>query len=312
MNSAVTTKENSFWWQQMYFGSLLGPLLFSMFINDLPPVLRNCRFHLYADDLQIYVEGDPSDPTSCFKLMNEILADVEHWASSHGLEINPKKSQAIVIHKRSHNIPTTPLFINNEPIPFVENVKNLGIIFNSHLTWSDHVSLLCRKVHGSLFSLRRFRDITPYSTKLLLARSLLIHFFTYGAELIYAADSDSMRHMSVAFNNIVRYVCGLGPREHVSARRDILVGCDLPNFLKMRVVTFIWRLLQSGCPDYLFSLLERGASSRISGLLVPGSSCDVYRNSLFVSGVSLFNSLPRDARASRGSIRGYFLNDRDP
>ena len=78
-------------------GSVLGTLLFSIYINNVSTVLKYCRYHLYADELQIYLHS-PLDPLndSVTKLNTDLLA-ILNWSSSFGLNLNPIKSQAILL-----------------------------------------------------------------------------------------------------------------------------------------------------------------------------------------------------------------------
>jgi len=72
-------------------GSVLGLLLFSIYVNNLPSILSECEVHLYADDVQIYVSRPVTEIHAC---------DIEKWAKENGLGIIPKKSKCLVIGKK--------------------------------------------------------------------------------------------------------------------------------------------------------------------------------------------------------------------
>jgi hypothetical protein len=79
---------------------VLGPLLFSLFIHDIAGMIGDrCRYHLYADDLQLYINFSckPEDIAKCVRLINDILADIVKWSEKQGLKLNPNKSQAMII-----------------------------------------------------------------------------------------------------------------------------------------------------------------------------------------------------------------------
>ena len=73
-------------------GNDLGPLLFSIYINNVFNVLKYCRYHLYAEDLQIYIHSPPDSLNDCVAKLNIDLLAVFNWSSSFGLNLNPIKS----------------------------------------------------------------------------------------------------------------------------------------------------------------------------------------------------------------------------
>jgi hypothetical protein len=78
-------------------GFVLGPLLFSIFINDIVAYIEFCRLHMYADDVHLYLSDDPCSLDECICRMNADLHRLYIWAAENGLCLNPEKSQAIVI-----------------------------------------------------------------------------------------------------------------------------------------------------------------------------------------------------------------------
>jgi len=84
-------------------GSILGPLLFSLYVNDLPNILTKCDMHMYADDVQLYVSCPVGQNNECARVCNSELDMVCKWAEHNILSLNPLKSKCIVIHNRSFN-----------------------------------------------------------------------------------------------------------------------------------------------------------------------------------------------------------------
>jgi len=84
-------------------GTILGPLLFSPYVNDLPNILSKCDMHMYADDVQLYVSCPVSQINECVRVCNSELDMVCKWPERNRLSLNPLKSKCIVIHERSFN-----------------------------------------------------------------------------------------------------------------------------------------------------------------------------------------------------------------
>lgn len=129
---------------------VLSPLFFSLFINYF---CHNLAFpyHLYADDLQICRQCSLHDLPNTIKALSQELTIFCARSKSLGLIINPKKTQAIIIGSPRL---ICPISFNNLPnisfdgikIPFTEKVKNLGIIFDQHLSWKPQICEVSCKV----------------------------------------------------------------------------------------------------------------------------------------------------------------------
>jgi len=170
-------------------GSVLGPLLFTMYVNDISSVLRHCKYHMYADDLQLYIHTRPGSLNDAIHKVNEDLDLILTWTRKVGLALNAEKSQAILIGRQrllcTTNQNSQPLIkINNKSIPFSSSVKNLGVHMDSNLHWTDHISKTSQKVFAILHSLYHLKKIsTPKPKKDSSANTYnasfrLLRFFT--------------------------------------------------------------------------------------------------------------------------------------
>jgi Reverse transcriptase (RNA-dependent DNA polymerase) len=117
-------------------GSILSPLLFSLFINDRYLSLRDSKFHFYADDLQIYLSGRRGDLSGFAARVNSELAVILNWFQINGLLLNPRKSQAMLIINRNSPRNSTQLMLGAEPIDWSSSVKDLGIFVDSRMNFS--------------------------------------------------------------------------------------------------------------------------------------------------------------------------------
>lgn len=121
-------------------GSVLGPFLFVLFINDLPDVIRHSNIYLYADDIKIYKTIKSTSDTD---LLQSDLNATDKWLKLNGLIISPHKSAILTIGNnakitRSYNI-------GNSEIPNVESFRDLGVIIDRSLNFSMNTSTVCNK-----------------------------------------------------------------------------------------------------------------------------------------------------------------------
>jgi Reverse transcriptase (RNA-dependent DNA polymerase) len=114
---------------------VLGPLLFSLHTHDISKILKHrCKYHIHANDIQLYIECSPSELEEAIQIMICILGDLVTWTESHGLKLNPTKSQAMLIATQNTRAQSlTPFTLNGTQLEFTDTVKNLGVFFDKHL-----------------------------------------------------------------------------------------------------------------------------------------------------------------------------------
>ena len=184
--------------------------------------------------------------------MNTELCKINNWVKMNRLTINVKKSQAIVIFKKNICTSAFPEFVfNGEVIPYLNKVKNLGVIFNKTLFWNDHLNSVSSKVHFVLYRLFKFSYLTPYRTKIKLVKSLILPYFLYVDVLLGCPSSMCSNRLNFIFNTCIRYVCNISRRDHVSPYSSIILGYTFTNYLKHRNCLYMHILLTNESPDYI-------------------------------------------------------------
>ena len=253
-------------------GSILGPLLFSLFINDLPNVLNDCSFHMYADDVQIYASGKVSEQNLLLENINSNIEAICSWSKRNGLILNAAKTQSIKMCKKSvadylHSLPSVK--VGDTQVPYSTTVKNLGLILDQHLDFHAHINHICKSVFGGLHSLNRLRYCTPEDVRKKLFSALLLPYFHY-CDVIYSATSATiLKRLQLALNSCLRYVLNLRKYDHISQFSTFLLGCDLPTYLNFRAVTFMYKILKYPVPSYLLPYRSLANSERTSNLYIP-------------------------------------------
>lgn len=274
-------------------GSILGPLLFTLFINDLPRIVKNSCIHMYADDVQLYVSCKLGLVEDAAYKLNEDLQNIRSWSEENSLMVNPCKSKCLIINRTKLNIDYFPtIYYGNSPIEFVEKAKNLGLWFNCTLDWDTHVCTVIGRIYSSLRNLSMSQHFTPVNTKLMLVRSLLIPTITYGCEIFHCYNANTKRKLNVAFNNVTRYVYGLRRYDHVSTYAKNILGCTLDIYLDFCTLKFLHKIIISKQPKYLFEKINFSQSNRSISLIPPRVSYQVSERQFFVNAIRLWNSLP--------------------
>ena len=126
-------------------GSVLGPLLFLVFINDLAYVVRHCQIRMFADDTCLFISVDNREDAA--NLLNQDLAGIQHWSEQWLVTFSPSKTESMIVSNKTNidNHPT--VYLNNTPIKEVKFHKHLGITLSHNLRWSKHIDVLSTACH---------------------------------------------------------------------------------------------------------------------------------------------------------------------
>lgn len=274
-------------------GSILGPLLFTIYSNDLPDQLNYCKIHMYADDVQIYLNTRIDDISIAINMINSDLDRVHSWATGNGLCLNPTKSKFMLIKRRMAKISIEPVItVNKEPIQMTTSTKNLGIVFNNTLTWSDHINVAAGKTFSMLRTLWNTQSFTPINIRILLAKTYLIPSLLYGCELFANCDSMSFRKLTVTYNSILRYVFNLRKYDRITAFEKRLYGVTLTDFLKIRTLILLHKTIFTQIPDYLYKRLTPTRSNRSNSMIPIRHTTLVSEWQFYINSIRLWNMLP--------------------
>lgn len=236
-------------------GSHLGPLIFILFINDLPALLQ-CENLLYADDLKIYrcIQG----PNDCTALQDDVDT-LLRWCASNGMEISRGKCKVITFHRIRSPI-ITEYRIGGEPLERVQSIKDLGVILDRKLSFNEHISAVTAKSFAMLGFIRRntacFNDVQVLKTLYCsLVRSILENAAPVWAPF-HAVHQQRLERVQRSF---VRFAARLLPWNDpttMAPYEDLCALLSLPTLVRRR--TFLQRLfvfdtLQNNidCPDIL-------------------------------------------------------------
>lgn len=295
-------------------GSILGPILFSMFINDIGSIFMHCSFHLYADDLQLYLPSSVDNISQAIHMMNQDLQQLHQWTVIHGILPNPKKFQCIIIGSiplidRSSRITVPPIIFNSNIIPFSSTVKNLGLTFDSNLSWNAQVINVGKKVFRKFHSLNRLKRFLPLKTKKLLCTSLIFPTIEYGGIVFSNISGTLLSKLQTYQNACVRYIFGLRKYDHVSDPRRSLMWLTVEKRLELQTLCLLWKILnEESVPSYLHSSFhslhsQHSHHTRSQHLLdIPLHRTDFMGKSFSVNAARLWNQLPTELRVLQSRL----------
>lgn len=284
-------------------GSILGPILFSLYINDLPSVLKHCKIHLFADDVQLYYDCNDNSASSISRKINSDLARVEEWSSKNMLSLNIKKTHAIFISNTRSNLCLKPtIVLNNETIEFIDHATSLGVIIDEKFSFDKFILNQCGKIIAVLRTLNKSSSSFNVETKLKLFKSLIFPYFVACDYLLFDVSSFALSRLRIALNSCVRFVFNLNRFSRVSHLQYRLIGCPFEKFGEMRSCLFLFNILTTKQPGYLFNKLEPFRSNRSRKFRISRYKTARYGRSFFVRGVMTWNLLPNNLTLEKSYI----------
>ena len=151
-------------------GSILGPLLFLIYINDLPGIDQWAKFILYADDANIMITGENMQEIK--EQLNRLTNSLVKWVNANGLLLNLKKTNYMLFSRKT--IRQAPqVIINNVHITRVHEAKFLGVILDEKLSWSNHIKALKGKMARYVGIMYRIRSHVPLQVRVQIFHSFV-------------------------------------------------------------------------------------------------------------------------------------------
>ena len=285
-------------------GSLLGPLFFIIYINDLVDCVKSCQVQLYADDTVLYFSH--SSTKNIESALNSDLESVNKWMSKNKLTVNCKKTECMLIGNKhmlaKQNVLNVAL--NKSPLNQVRKFKYLGLICDEDLSWNHHIETLLQKVGKMVGFLGRLRHSLNESVVNSVYKAPILPYFDYGDIIYGSAYNKYVDKLQKLQNRAARLILRVKPESHVStAEMHNALGWQ---FLEKRryhhSVIFMYKVMHDLTPTYLrseFDLAPQHYSSRLGEkLLLPKPRTESLKKSFKYRGAMAYNALPPNVKSS--------------
>ena len=198
-------------------GSILGPLLFVIDINDLAKYIIECKLNLYADDTTLY-NASPSYVDLMLSLRLEMTTLIE-WMLANKLTLNVKKTKLMIFGSKPKlskmPVNTMNSYISNEIVEYVHSFKYLGVILDESLNFNEHVDQVYKKSCMKLGAIKKYRTFLSNNLTIILYKSLVVPYIDYCDIVYMQTNQANLQKLQLVQNMACRIILKAGPRDHI-------------------------------------------------------------------------------------------------
>jgi hypothetical protein len=291
---------------QLHFGipqgSVLGPILFILYINSLTKNFPNLQITMYADDIALLFQDKSMEnlEINCYLQLTQLY----QYLNSNNLHVSPNKSKAIYF-SNSGALDTGPLILMNDfELPLETSCKYLGLIFDEKFSWAQYINTLCSKISSQLFLMSRYSEYKDYFLLRLIYSALIESRMRYGIVLWGAASRAEFLRVFRLQKRAVRIIAGVHRRLPCKIYFQSLQILTLPSLYIYEMLiyySFKHDSIRIGTDVHGYNTRAREQHRQIPHRLKISSTLPQNM------GPKLFNRLPRYIQVERNSDKYRIL-----
>ena len=280
-------------------GSILGPMLFLCYINDISSICGNTKMLLYADDTVMYRTISDGERYLDLHNFKQDIDKMFRWCRKNRLSINVKKTKLVFYPHSSAvtNDVNNEIFINRQPVQYVNSYLYLGIDIDEHLTFKKYFSTMIKNVSHKLYILRKVRPMLNIKASVDIVKTMICSIIDYGNMFIGSCNLQDLSDLQVLQNSALRCCYNISdPRdEHITVLHANANVQTVDVRRKRQQIVCIWRNIQNGfIVPHIPNRITRTAGGINIRLPIPRT--ELFKKSVYYVGSKLWNDLDENIR----------------
>jgi hypothetical protein len=278
-------------------GSVLGPLLFTMYINEMSTVPLKSSIVQYADDTTIYFSSKSIETIRA--VLQKDLDLVCSWLAANSLKVNGKKSQLMILALHTHH-PTIDLTIESIPLTASKTMTILGFTLDNKLLMTEQIKVIRSKARKGLWALKMASKYLGKNTLKIMANGIVFSHLQYCDNVLAQASDSNLQKLQSCQDKAVRIIMHKDNLANPIPLRQDLGWLDLAGKQQVHLATLIWRCLNNEAPNSiknLFCQFEQRRFTRLNVTLkIPVVTKLFMQMTLAYRGAVFWNSLPTEIK----------------
>jgi hypothetical protein len=268
-------------------GSVLGPLLFLLYINDLPTIIPKYNsIVLFADDTSILITDYNNADYN--KNIHQSLTSLITWFNSNRLTLNINKTHYIEFKTKNYYQVQTKVQYDHKDLTNSTETKFLGLIIDETLSWNQHTDLIAAKLCSACYVLRNLKHIVPQATLRTIYYAYIHSILSYG--IIFWGNSSNVNKPFIVQKKIIRILANIGARESCKEAFRSLGIMTLYSQYICSLIIFTVDNKQLFTPN---NEIHKYPTRNNSNLHLPTINLAKFYKGPYISGTKAFNHLPR-------------------
>jgi len=278
-------------------GSILGPLLFCIYINDLPLHITDPEVHcdMFADDTILH--SSSRNLNTIQGRLQKSLSEVDMWCRSNAMVINPSKTKCMLLttrQKKQRNPLRLQLDLSENAIEQVSEHRVLGIIIDDTFRWESHLNHTCKVISRNLFLLSKLKHFLDTSARKLFFHAHIMSHINYSSVIWDGCSDVHFKKINSLYRRAVKLILTDSPltTDEKFAALNLL---PLSEHLVLNKCTFMHKIHVRKAPLYLCQFFQKPSTGRLQSehnFILPQPRIDLFKSSLSYSGVYSWNALP--------------------
>ena len=290
-------------------GSILGPLLFLLYINDIVLSSMVFKFNLFADDTSLFYSN--SDQAEATKIVNSELENISQWLAANKLSLNVGKSKLLIFNKKKDFNPNLSISLNGQILEEVDHAKYLGVLVDNKLNWNFQLNAVKLKLAKGTGLLAKIRHYVPNDTLKSLYFSFVNPYIDYNLLNWGMASDTQLQSISSKMKKSVRIMSFKDKYHHSTPLFKELEILPLAQFIKFKYCKFMWKLMNQTLPPSLASNFNVNDRNQLFNSI---SRLESLHNFVRFAGPRLWNNLPSSISSQTSlvtfskKLKKYFLD----